>query len=117
MVSLFLFDLLLLYDRITLTVFFNFTLVAAHKIPFSPLLQVREQVTNLCISVLLSYRKFCATVTSSGQLILPEALKLLPLYTLGTFLSANMFMPSYRNVLSLSCHILVKLCTTNIFVL
>ncbi|KAL0441859.1 UNVERIFIED_CONTAM: protein transport protein Sec24-like CEF [Sesamum radiatum] len=27
--------------------------------------------------------KFCATVSSSGQLILPEALKLLPLYTLA----------------------------------
>lgn len=56
---------------------------AASEIPSSPLSQVREQATNLCINILLSYRKFCATVSSSGQLILPEALKLLPLYTLA----------------------------------
>ncbi|MBA0623881.1 hypothetical protein Godav_009316, partial [Gossypium davidsonii] len=48
-------------------------------IPTCPLLQVRDHVTNLCINILLSYRKFCATVSSTGQLILPEALKLLPL--------------------------------------
>ncbi|KAG6510198.1 hypothetical protein ZIOFF_028207 [Zingiber officinale] len=45
-------------------------------------LQFREQIINLCINILHAYRKFCATVSSSGQLILPEALKLLPLYTL-----------------------------------
>lgn len=42
-------------------------------------------MTNLCVNVLLSYRKYCATVSSSGQLILPEALKLLPLYTIGVY--------------------------------
>jgi hypothetical protein len=57
--------------------------VAASEIPSKPLPLVREQVTTLCINALFSYRKFCATVSSSGQLILPEALKLLPLYTLG----------------------------------
>lgn len=62
---------------------------AASEVPSSPLSQVREQATNLCINILLSYRKFCATVSSSGQLILPEALKLLPLYTLGKFLSQH----------------------------
>ena len=56
---------------------------AANGIPTSPLSQVREQITDLCINILHSYRKFCATVSSSGQLILPEALKFLPLYTLG----------------------------------
>lgn len=56
---------------------------AANGIPVSPLSQVREQITNLCINILHAYRKFCATVSSSGQLILPEALKFLPLYTLG----------------------------------
>ncbi|PSR84680.1 Protein transport protein Sec24-like, partial [Actinidia chinensis var. chinensis] len=55
---------------------------AAIEIPSSPLSLVREQVLNLCINILHSYRKFCATVSSSGQLVLPEALKLLPLYTL-----------------------------------
>ncbi|WOG83090.1 hypothetical protein DCAR_0102264 [Daucus carota subsp. sativus] len=56
---------------------------AAIEIPSSPLLQIREQMTTLCINILHSYRKFCATVSSAGQLILPEALKLLPLYTLA----------------------------------
>ncbi|OUS46498.1 protein transport protein Sec24-like CEF [Ostreococcus tauri] len=36
-----------------------------------------------CISTLFAYRKFCASNNSSGQLILPEGLKTLPLYTLG----------------------------------
>ncbi|CAM8985096.1 unnamed protein product [Rhodiola kirilowii] len=56
---------------------------AGNDIPVNPLVQVKEQITNLCINILYSYRKYCATVSSSGQLILPEALKLLPLYTLA----------------------------------
>ncbi|XP_021281643.1 protein transport protein Sec24-like At4g32640 [Herrania umbratica] len=55
----------------------------ANKIPSTPLLQIQEQVTNICINNLLAYRKFCTTSTSSGQFVLPEALKLLPLYTLA----------------------------------
>ncbi|KAL9317068.1 hypothetical protein ACSQ67_013585 [Phaseolus vulgaris] len=65
------------------TQFCCFLKQAANEIPSKPLPLVREQVTNLCINALFSYRKFCATVSSSGQLILPEALKLLPLYTLA----------------------------------
>ncbi|KAL1295793.1 hypothetical protein HN51_056629 [Arachis hypogaea] len=65
------------------TQFCCFLKQAASEIPSKPLPLVREQVTNLCINALYSYRKFCATVSSSGQLILPEALKLLPLYTLA----------------------------------
>ncbi|XP_060212473.1 protein transport protein SEC24 C-like isoform X2 [Lycium barbarum] len=56
---------------------------AASEVPTAPLPQIREHVTNHCINILYSYRKFCATVSSSGQLILPEALKLLPLCTLA----------------------------------
>uniref|UniRef100_A0A453K5L5 Sec23/Sec24 trunk domain-containing protein n=1 Tax=Aegilops tauschii subsp. strangulata TaxID=200361 RepID=A0A453K5L5_AEGTS len=55
---------------------------AANGIPSSSLSQVRDQVTSTCINILQSYRQYCASVSSSGQLILPEALKLLPLYTL-----------------------------------
>lgn len=59
-------------------------MTAANEIPSAPLAQVRDLATNTCINILYSYRKFCATnATSSGQLILPEALKLLPLYILG----------------------------------
>ncbi|KAJ6397698.1 hypothetical protein OIU77_018663 [Salix suchowensis] len=63
---------------------------AVNEIPSNPPLVVREQVTNFCINILLSYRKFCATVSSSGQLILPEALKLLPLYTLALIKSTGL---------------------------
>ncbi|KAL3513696.1 hypothetical protein ACH5RR_026413 [Cinchona calisaya] len=63
---------------------------AANELPSTPLVQVREQVTNLCVNILHSYRKFCATVTASGQLILPEALKLLPLYTLALIKSTGL---------------------------
>ncbi|THU46580.1 hypothetical protein C4D60_Mb09t06430 [Musa balbisiana] len=65
------------------TQFACFLKQAASMIPVSPLSQVHEQITNLCINILHAYRKFCATVSSAGQLILPEALKLLPLYTLA----------------------------------
>ncbi|KAL2492176.1 Protein transport protein Sec24-like [Abeliophyllum distichum] len=62
----------------------------ASEIPSAPLAQVREQATNVCINILHSYRKFCATASSSGQLILPEALKLLPLYTLALLKSSGL---------------------------
>uniref|UniRef100_A0A1D1Z3K7 Protein transport protein Sec24-like At4g32640 n=1 Tax=Anthurium amnicola TaxID=1678845 RepID=A0A1D1Z3K7_9ARAE len=63
---------------------------AANGIPSSSLSHVREQMMNFCINILHSYRKFCATVSSSGQLILPEALKLLPLYTLALVKSVGL---------------------------
>lgn len=72
------------------TQFTCFLKQGASEIPFNPLSRVREQVTNLCINSLLSYRKFCATPSSSGQLILPEALKLLPLYTLALIKSIGL---------------------------
>ncbi|KMZ62821.1 Protein transport protein Sec24-like [Zostera marina] len=66
---------------------------SANDILINPLPKVREKVTNLCINTLHSYRKYCSTVTSSaksGQLILPEALKLLPLYTLALIKSIGL---------------------------
>ncbi|KAL5994532.1 Protein transport protein Sec24C [Asimina triloba] len=72
------------------TQFTGFLKQAANEIPTSPLVQVREQITNLCVNILYAYRKFCATVSSSGQLILPEALKLLPLYTLALVKSTGL---------------------------
>ncbi|XVF42124.1 hypothetical protein PTKIN_Ptkin01aG0335000 [Pterospermum kingtungense] len=62
----------------------------ASEIPSTPLLQVREKVTNICINNFLAHRKFCTAGTTSGQFILPEALKLLPLYTLALTKSAGM---------------------------
>tara|TARA_R110002050_G_scaffold273913_1_gene418128 strand:+ start:101 stop:1123 length:1023 start_codon:yes stop_codon:yes gene_type:complete len=45
--------------------------------------QVRQSVIDRCIAILATYRKLCATRSASAQLILPETLKLLPIYTLG----------------------------------
>ncbi|KAL2612677.1 hypothetical protein R1flu_024369 [Riccia fluitans] len=56
---------------------------SGQEIPNVPLSQLRDQMTTQCVNILYTYRKFCATASSAGQLILPEALKLLPLYTLA----------------------------------
>ncbi|KAJ3205727.1 COPII coat Sec23p-Sfb3p heterodimer component [Clydaea vesicula] len=49
----------------------------------SSLKEVRDQLTEKCCAILGSYRKHCASVSSSGQLILPESLKLYPIYSLA----------------------------------
>lgn len=41
---------------------------------------VREKLTNQVARILACYRKKCSQSTASGQLILPECMKLLPLY-------------------------------------
>uniref|UniRef100_A0A0E0MFF9 Protein transport protein Sec24-like CEF n=1 Tax=Oryza punctata TaxID=4537 RepID=A0A0E0MFF9_ORYPU len=72
------------------TQFTCFLKQAANGIPTSTLFHLREEITNTCINILQSYRKYCASVSSSGQLILPEALKLLPLYTLALIKSIGL---------------------------
>jgi len=42
---------------------------------------VRESLMQQCAQILACYRKNCASPSSAGQLILPECMKLLPLYT------------------------------------
>ncbi|XP_075216989.1 COPII coat complex component secretory 24CD isoform X2 [Lycorma delicatula] len=42
--------------------------------------QVKDGLVSRCASMLACYRKNCASPSSSGQLILPECMKLLPLY-------------------------------------
>ncbi|XP_050311772.1 protein transport protein Sec24C [Anthonomus grandis grandis] len=42
--------------------------------------QVKENLVNRAAQILATYRKHCATPSSAGQLILPECMKLLPLY-------------------------------------
>ncbi|GJP53569.1 hypothetical protein CLOM_g12724 [Closterium sp. NIES-68] len=55
-----------------------------------PVQPVRDAAVQTAVSILYTYRKFCATASSSGQLILPEALKLLPLYTLALLKSLGL---------------------------
>ena len=42
---------------------------------------VKEALISNCANILACYRKNCASPSSAGQLILPECMKLLPLYT------------------------------------
>ena len=42
---------------------------------------VKELLISNCAQILACYRKNCSTPSSAGQLILPECMKLLPLYT------------------------------------
>lgn len=48
-----------------------------------PLQTIRDNLTESCVGCLYVYRKYCATASSGGQLILPETLKLLPVYVLS----------------------------------
>lgn len=41
---------------------------------------VKDNLISRCANILAAYRKHCASPTSAGQLILPECMKLLPLY-------------------------------------
>eukprot|EP01010_Urceolus_cornutus_P000717 NODE_122_length_2336_cov_293.631832_g99_i0.p1 GENE.NODE_122_length_2336_cov_293.631832_g99_i0~~NODE_122_length_2336_cov_293.631832_g99_i0.p1 ORF type:complete len:396 (-),score=61.93 NODE_122_length_2336_cov_293.631832_g99_i0:205-1392(-) len=50
----------------------------------------REEMSEQCGNILFSYRKNCASTPSSGHLILPEALKLLPLYCLSLMKSSSL---------------------------
>lgn len=50
--------------------------------------QIRNQLTENCIDTLHIYRKLCATSSSSGQLILPETLKYLPIFVLSLIKNA-----------------------------
>jgi protein transport protein SEC24 len=63
--------------------FTHFLKQAAQDVTTTPVAQERERMSGQCVTILYTYRKYCATASSSGQLILPEALKLLPLYTMA----------------------------------
>ncbi|KAG0560568.1 hypothetical protein M758_10G185600 [Ceratodon purpureus] len=63
--------------------FTHFLKQTAQDVTTTPVAQERERMSGQCVNILYTYRKFCATASSSGQLILPEALKLLPLYTMA----------------------------------
>lgn len=45
-----------------------------------PYKTIRENFTHQCAVILSCYRKHCSSQSPPGQLILPESLKLLPMY-------------------------------------
>ncbi|KAM9326103.1 protein transport protein Sec24C [Gastrophryne carolinensis] len=53
---------------------------------------VRDTLINQCAQILACYRKNCASPSSAGQLILPECMKLLPVY-LNCVLKSDVLQP------------------------
>ncbi|KAI8073006.1 Sec23/Sec24 trunk domain-containing protein [Gongronella butleri] len=51
---------------------------------------VHQALTDQCVNILTAYRVNCASSTSPGQLILPEAFKLLPVYVHGAIRSKTL---------------------------
>ncbi|XP_030341993.1 protein transport protein Sec24C isoform X3 [Strigops habroptila] len=58
----------------------------------SPVKTVRDALVNQCAQILACYRKNCASPSSAGQLILPECMKLLPVY-LNCVLKSDVLQP------------------------
>lgn len=52
--------------------------------------QVKDNLVTRCATILACYRKNCASPSSVGQLILPECMKLLPLYV-NTLMKSDAF--------------------------
>uniref|UniRef100_A0A7N8WNP7 SEC24 homolog C, COPII coat complex component n=1 Tax=Mastacembelus armatus TaxID=205130 RepID=A0A7N8WNP7_9TELE len=58
----------------------------------NPTKTVRDTLINQCAQILACYRKNCASPSSAGQLILPECMKLLPVY-LNCVLKSDVLLP------------------------
>jgi protein transport protein SEC24 len=56
--------------------------LSRHGTPRNPKTNVSQYLLDSCLDILLKYRQICSSHSPKGQLILPEALKILPLYTL-----------------------------------
>lgn len=66
-----------------------------------PAKAVKEAMVEKGVGMLASYRKNCASASSPGQLILPEALKLMPVY-MNAMLKSDMFRTGVFLVLALA---------------
>ncbi|EMD35302.1 hypothetical protein CERSUDRAFT_124650 [Gelatoporia subvermispora B] len=53
------------------------------KLPNQRILAIQESLTENCSAILLAYRKHCAASQAPSQLIIPEAFRALPVYTLA----------------------------------
>uniref|UniRef100_A0A8C5ALX8 SEC24 homolog C, COPII coat complex component n=1 Tax=Gadus morhua TaxID=8049 RepID=A0A8C5ALX8_GADMO len=70
-----------------------FSKYAFRSVLTSPTKTVREGLVNQCAAILACYRKNCASPSSAGQLILPECMKLLPVY-LNCVLKSDVLLPA-----------------------
>ncbi|XP_026078174.1 protein transport protein Sec24C-like isoform X2 [Carassius auratus] len=69
-----------------------FAKYAYRSVLSSPIKNVRDSLVNQCAQILACYRKNCASPSSAGQLILPECMKLLPVY-LNCVLKSDVLQP------------------------
>ncbi|KAA0724984.1 Protein transport protein [Triplophysa tibetana] len=69
-----------------------FAKYAYRSVLSSPTKNVRDSLVNQCAQILACYRKHCASPSSAGQLILPECMKLLPVY-LNCMLKSDVLQP------------------------
>ncbi|CAI5658524.1 protein transport protein Sec24C isoform X2 [Oreochromis niloticus] len=74
------------------TIINYFSKYAFRGILSNPTKAVRETLVNQCAQILACYRKNCASPSSAGQLILPECMKLLPVY-LNCVLKSDVLLP------------------------
>lgn len=87
--------------------------------------ETQNALTASCVETLFVYRKYCASATSAGQLILPEPLKLLPLCTLGIIkhpflqdgISADERSYLYSFVNSMPCYVSVAFTIPRLYAL
>ncbi|KAM6951724.1 protein transport protein Sec24C isoform 2-T2 [Aplochiton taeniatus] len=69
-----------------------FSKYAYRSVLNTPTKTVRDSLVNQCAQILACYRKNCASPSSAGQLILPECMKLLPVY-LNCVLKSDVLLP------------------------
>ncbi|XP_018080912.1 protein transport protein Sec24C isoform X3 [Xenopus laevis] len=69
-----------------------FAKLAFRGVLSNPIKAVRDTLINQCAQILACYRKNCASPSSAGQLILPECMKLLPVY-LNCVLKSDVLQP------------------------
>ncbi|XP_036392862.1 protein transport protein Sec24C isoform X1 [Megalops cyprinoides] len=82
-----------LYRNCETDTIINFLAKSAYRsVLSSPTKTVRENLVNQCAQILACYRKNCASPSSAGQLILPECMKLLPVY-LNCMLKSDVLQP------------------------
>ncbi|KAM3591988.1 uncharacterized protein V6R79_010919 [Siganus canaliculatus] len=74
------------------TIINYFSKYAFRGILNNPTKAVRDTLVNQCAQILACYRKNCASPSSAGQLILPECMKLLPVY-LNCVLKSDVLLP------------------------